>query len=45
MCSACHKPIAKRTPWGVRHIVKKAEGGSDAASNLLMHHFSCHGNR
>jgi RNA-directed DNA polymerase len=42
MCSHCPEPITKSTPWGVRHIVKKAEGGSDAASNLQMHHLDCH---
>jgi RNA-directed DNA polymerase len=41
MCSTCQEPITKGTPWGVRHIVKRAEGGSDAASNLQMHHLNC----
>ena len=42
MCSTCQSPITKSTPWGARHIVKKREGGSDAASNLQMHHLQCH---
>jgi RNA-directed DNA polymerase len=45
MCSNCTEQITKSTPWSVRHIVKKAEGGSDAVSNLQMHHLNCHRNR
>lgn len=41
-CSTCQAPITTSTPWGVRHIVMKTNGGSDAASNLQMHHFTCH---
>lgn len=40
-CSTCQEPITKLTPWGVRHITKRTEGGSDAASNLHMHHIYC----
>ena len=43
-CSRCQQPITKSTPWGVRHIVKKAEGGSDAVGNLKMHHLNCRRN-
>jgi|GEM_PF-2512168 len=42
MCSTCQSPITKSTPWGTRYIVKKREGGSDAASNLQLHHLYCH---
>jgi len=45
VCPTCQKPIAKNTPWGVRHIVKWTDGGSDAASNCQMYHLNCHGNR
>jgi len=45
MCPTCQEPIAKSTPWDVRHIVKKAEGGSDAASNLQLYHFNCRRNQ
>tara|TARA_R110002167_G_C12671038_1_gene650713 strand:- start:116 stop:1777 length:1662 start_codon:yes stop_codon:yes gene_type:complete len=45
MCSTCQKPITKNTPWGVRGIVKRTDGGSDAASNLQMHHLNCHRNQ
>jgi RNA-directed DNA polymerase len=44
MCSTCQKPITKNTPWDVRSIVKRTDGGSDAASNLQMHHLNCHRN-
>ncbi len=45
MCPRCQEPITKNTPWSVRHIVKKPEGGTDAASNLQMHHLNCRRNR
>jgi RNA-directed DNA polymerase len=41
-CHDCHQPITKSTPWAFRHIVKRTEGGTDAASNLQMHHLNCH---
>jgi len=41
ICSNCQQPITKSTPWSVRHIVRKTEGGSDAAGNLKMHHLNC----
>ena len=41
MCSSCQKPITRRASWEVSHIVKRSEGGSDAASNLHMHHLNC----
>ena len=41
LCSTCSQHITKSTPWAARHIVKRAEGGSDAASNLQMHHLNC----
>jgi RNA-directed DNA polymerase len=44
MCSNCQQPITKSTLWVARHIVRRAEGGSDAASNLQMHHLNCHRN-
>src|SRR5260370_369625 len=44
MCSTCQEPITKGTSWDVRHIVKRAEGGSDAAGNLQMHHLNCRRN-
>jgi len=41
LCPVCKQPITKSTPWGTRHIVSRAEGGSDAASNLHLHHLNC----
>lgn len=45
MCSTCQKPITKNTPWDVRGIVKRTDGGSDAASNLQIHHLNCRKNQ
>ncbi|MBK7024122.1 MAG: HNH endonuclease [Sulfuritalea sp.] len=44
LCSVCQNSITTSTPWGVRHIVKRTDGGSDAASNLQMQHLSCRRN-
>lgn len=41
MCPICREPITKGIPWDVRYIVKRADGGTDAASNLKMHHLNC----
>ncbi len=41
MCPTCQQPITRLTPWDIHYFVKKADGGSDAASNLYMHHHSC----
>ena len=41
MCSSCQELITKQTPWNVRHIRLISEGGSDAVSNLQMHHLNC----
>jgi len=41
MCPTCQEPITKGITWDVRHIVKRADGGTDAASNLKMHHLNC----
>ena len=45
MCSTCQEPITKSTPWAARHIVKRTEGGSNATSNLQLHHLNCRGLR
>ena len=44
-CPTCQASITKSTPWAVRHIVRSTEGGSDAASNLQMHHLNCRSNQ
>lgn len=41
LCPTCQEIITKNTPWSTRNIVKKAEGGSDAAGNLQMYHLNC----
>lgn len=41
MCPSCQEPTTKGIPWDVRHIVKRADGGTDAASNLKIHHLNC----
>ena len=41
LCPICQEPITKGTPWDARCIVKRTEGGTDAASNLRMHHLNC----
>ncbi|MNE47412.1 Group II intron, maturase-specific domain [compost metagenome] len=41
LCSVCHKPVTKNTPWHSRHIVKLANGGTDAAVNLEIYHLRC----
>lgn len=41
LCSSCKEPITKLTPWESSYIVKRTEGGTDAASNLRMHHLHC----
>jgi RNA-directed DNA polymerase len=45
LCPTCQEPLTKGTPWDTRFIVKRTEGGSDAASNLQLHHPKCHGNQ
>ena len=45
LCSTCQASITTSTPWDVRRIVKKTQGGSDAASNLQMHHLNCRRNQ
>jgi RNA-directed DNA polymerase len=45
LCPTCQERITKGTPWDVRYIVKRTEGGSDSASNLELHHLNCRRNR
>jgi RNA-directed DNA polymerase len=45
LCSTCQASITTSTPWEARRIVKKMQGGSDAASNLQMHHLNCRKNQ
>ena len=41
LCSTCQQPITKNTRWDVQHLVKRTDGGTDAASNLRMQHLNC----
>jgi RNA-directed DNA polymerase len=41
LCSFCKEPITKLTPWESSYVVKRTEGGTDAASNLRLHHLRC----
>jgi RNA-directed DNA polymerase len=41
LCSSCKEPITKLTLWESSFIVKRTAGGTDAASNLRMHHLHC----
>ena len=41
LCPDCKQPIKRNPPWGVRMIVKKVDGGTNAASNFQMHHLYC----
>jgi len=41
LCPDCQQLIKRNPPWGVRMIVKKVDGGTNAASNLQMHHLCC----
>ena len=44
LCSNCQQPITMNTRWDVTHIVKQADGGTDAAGNLQVHHLNCRRN-
>src|SRR6266849_10208367 len=44
LCSNCQQPITMNTRWDVTHIVKQTDGGTDAASNLQVHHLNCRRN-
>ena len=41
VCSVCHKPVTKDTPWHSRDIVKLTNSGTDAAVNREIYHFRC----
>jgi RNA-directed DNA polymerase len=40
-CPVCEERITKDSPWTVQHIVKRTDGGTDAASNTRMLHLTC----
>lgn len=41
ICPRCQEPIDIYSQWQARHIVKRTEGGTDAASNLEVTHSAC----
>ena len=41
-CCMCGQQITKATGWHVHHIIRRVDGGSNAASNLIMVHPTCH---
>ena len=41
LCPYCQKPIKRSTPWETRYRVKRADGGTNASSNLVMCHLYC----
>jgi len=42
LCPVCRQKITKLTGWDNHHIVRRAEGGSDTASNRVLLHPNCH---
>lgn len=45
LCAACSGKITDQTPWRVIRVKKPTEGGTDAMSNLQMHHVNCRRSR
>lgn len=41
-CEQCNQLITKETGWHIHHRVPRAEGGTDAYSNLALLHPNCH---
>jgi len=41
-CPRCGQKITKSTGWHVHHVLRKADGGTDGLSNLLLLHPNCH---
>lgn len=44
ICSVCQEAIIIDSHWAVRHVIKPTEGGTDAISNLEIHHLHCNEN-
>ena len=42
LCPICAERITKDTGWHLHHLVRRVDGGSDAASNLCLLHPVCH---
>jgi len=41
-CPNCGEHITRETGWHLHHILPKAQGGTDAMSNLVILHPNCH---
>jgi RNA-directed DNA polymerase len=41
MCANCQESIKYGSTWVVRHMLKKTNGGTDAARNLEINHLKC----
>jgi RNA-directed DNA polymerase len=42
VCPVCQEPILASGGWDIHHVTPKAQGGTDARSNLVLLHHSCH---
>lgn len=42
ICLICKQKLSTEYEWDTHHIVKKAEGGHDGITNLMMLHPNCH---
>jgi RNA-directed DNA polymerase len=42
LCPVCHQKITRLTGWDNHHIVWRAHGGSDTATNRVLLHPNCH---
>ncbi|SOE91335.1 group II intron reverse transcriptase/maturase [Caballeronia arationis] len=41
-CPTCSQPITKSSGWGLFHLERVIDGGTDASRNLVMLHPDCH---
>ncbi|MGR5178089.1 group II intron reverse transcriptase/maturase [Vibrio mediterranei] len=41
-CAVCNQQFNSEDEWDVHHIIRRVDGGSDNATNLMMLHINCH---
>ena len=41
-CPICEQRITQETGWHLHHVIKRSQGGSDQANNLVLLHPNCH---
>ena len=41
-CPHCRQKITEETGWQLHHVIRRADGGGDETSNLLLLHPTCH---